>query len=727
MRKSDKLRERIGIFVLFLTAIFTITPITSFAQDEVNLGDPEILWDEWGVPHIYASQPSDLFYAFGWSQMKSHGNLILQLYGEARGRAAEYWGEDHLQSDQFVHTMGVPPRSENWYKALPAESKNILDAFVSGMNAYADAHSEMIIDSVEAVLPVKAVDVLSHVQKAIHLTFMVRDPQKIVDDWKDELGSNGWALAPSKTASKNSMLLINPHLPWSGLFKWYETHLNINEFNAYGAALVGTPILGIGFNNHLGWTHTSNTIDNVDHYELTLADGGYLWDGTVKPFEHEQKTILVKRRNGSLKETKFTVTRSIHGPVLSQQGKKALAIRVAGFDQPDLVGQYWEMIRAQNLEQFENALRRLQLPYFNVIYADRAGHIMYLFNGQVPKRPKDVGDWDFWSGLIPGDNSATLWTETHSYDELPRIVDPKSGWVQNANDAPWTATFPQELNPDDYPPYMSPREMDLRSQRSVQMLMEDDSITYEELNTYKHSTQMLMADRILDDLFDYVDGNVMNGTNGDGPNGSNGNHGRRFNRITTNAIDVLRGWDRKADNDSRGAILFYQWIRETRGDIFATPWDENNPLTTPAGLKNPKDAIAALETAAKKIKFFLGSLDISWGEVNKVQIGDLEFPSNGAEGHYGVFRVAWHKDTNGDRKYEHIGGDSFYGLVEFSDPIKASVLLPYGNSSQPGSPNMGDQLELYSNKQMRPVWFTLEEVEQHLFEREVLSSSKGTN
>ncbi len=727
MKKSDKLRERIVIFVLFLAAIMAITPITIFAQDEVNVKDPEILWDEWGVPHIYASQPSDLFYAFGWSQMKSHGNLILQLYGEARGRAAEYWGEDHLKSDQFVHTMGVPSRSENWYEMLPADSKEILDAFVSGMNAYVGANSEMIVDSVKVVLPIKPADVLSHVQKAIHLTFMVRDPQKIVDDWKDEIGSNGWALAPSKSASKNSMLLINPHLPWDGLFKWYETHLNIDDFNAYGAALVGTPILGVGFNNHLGWTHTSNTIDNVDHYELTLADGGYVWDGAIKPFEHEQKILKVKRRNGSLKEQPFTITRSIHGPVLSQKGNKALAIRVAGFDQPDLVGQYWEMIQAQNLEQFQDAMRKLQLPYFNVIYADRAGHIMYLFNGQVPKRPKDVGDWDFWSGLIPGDNSGTLWTETHTYEELPRIIDPSSGWVQNANDAPWTATFPQELNPDAYPSYISPREMGLRPQRSVQMLMEDDSITYDELIAYKHSTQMLMADRVLDDFFAYVDGTDLIGSNGNVTNGSNGNHARRFNRRVTEAINVLRSWDRKADNDSRGAILFYQWIKETRGDIFAIPWDEKNPLTTPDGLKNPEDAIEALETAAKKIKFFLGSLDMSWGEVNKVQVGDLEFPSNGAEGHYGVFRVAWHQDVDSDKKYELIGGDSFYGVVEFSDPLKAKVLLPYGNSTQPDSPHRGDQLELYSNKQMRDVWYTLDEVEQHVSEREVLLQSTASN
>lgn len=706
MKKRDRTVESFQLLIVCI--VLVIIPIAVVAQDEeVTINETEILWDSWGVPHIYASQPADLFYAFGWAQLKSHGNLILQLYGEARGRAAEYWGKEHFKADRNIHMLGVPERSVDWYTQLPADSKEILDAFVLGMNEFADSHPNFFEDSVKVVLPITPTDVLSHIQRVVHLTFMVRNPQNPGKGHLGELGSNGWAVGPSKSASQKSMLLINPHVPWSGLFIWYEAHLNLHELNTYGATLVGTPIIAVGFNKDLGWTHTVNTIDNVDHYELTLTDGGYLWDGKTKPFDVEKKILKVKMSDGALHDKPVIVTRSIHGPVVSQEKDKAVAIRVAGFDQPDMIGQYWDMIRARNLGEFESAIGQLQMPIFNVIYADRDGHIMYLFNGQVPKRPANVGDWDYWSGYVPGNSSATLWQETHAYEELPRIVDPPSGWVQNANDAPWTATFPQILNPDAYPSYMSPQEMGLRPQRSVQMLMEDASITYEELNTYKHSTQMLMADRLLDDLFEAAE---TYGTN------------------ATEALQVLRNWDRKADNDSRGAALFHLWVTEAGGhkNIFAIPWDKNDPLHTPDGLKNPEQALIALETATFKLSFFLGALDVTWGEINKVQNGDQEYPSNGAEGHFGVFRVAWHKDLDADQKFENVGGDSFYGLVEFSDPLKAKVLLPYGNSSQPGSPHRGDQLELYSNKEMRSVWFTIDEVNEHLEYREVLSKLSNT-
>jgi acyl-homoserine-lactone acylase len=159
------------------------------------------------------------------------------------------------------------------------------------------------------------------------------------------------------------------------------------------------------------------------------------------------------------------------------------------------------MVRATNLSEFETALKRLQLPMFNILYADgrdRQGHIMYLFNAQVPIHSQ--GDWNYWQGIVPGDTSATLWTKTHPYQDLPRVLDPPSGWLQNANDPPWTTTFPQTLNPKDYPSYMAPRFMDLRAQRSVQMLQEKPKISFDDMIADKFSSRMALADRVLDDL-----------------------------------------------------------------------------------------------------------------------------------------------------------------------------------------------------------------------------------
>ena len=266
--------------------------------------------------------------------------------------------------------------------------------------------------------------------------------------------------------------------------------------NIYGANLVGAPVLGTAFNEHLGWTHTVNTLDGQDFYELKINAGGYRWNGKTIPFDEHEEILKIKQPEGGWKEENLIVKRSIHGPVVDEGEGRALAVRVVGLDQPGALEQWWDMGRARNLREFEDAVRELRIPMFTIVYADRDGHVMHLFNGRVPIRPK--GDWD-WSGTVPGDADQTLWTATHPYRDLPRTVDPPSGWLQNANDPPWTTTFPLALNPAEFPPYMAPRRMSFRAQRSARMLAEDKEISFEELVHYKHSTRMELADRILDE------------------------------------------------------------------------------------------------------------------------------------------------------------------------------------------------------------------------------------
>jgi|GEM_PF-114489 len=254
----------------------------------------EILWDSWGVPHIYGKNTEGLFYAYGWAQMQSHGDLILRLYGQARGQAAQYWGERYLESDRWVRRMGVPARAHKWYQMQNPAFRKYLDAFVAGINAYARQHPDRISDEMEVVLPVSATDVLAHTQRVIHFSF-VTSQQRVLDEtrqWRPG-GSNTWAVAPARSASKNALLLANPHLPWSDFYIFYEAQLTSPDVDAYGVTLVGFPGLGIAFNDYLGWSHTVNTHDGQDLYELTLVDGGYRWDGAVKAFETEEQIIKI--------------------------------------------------------------------------------------------------------------------------------------------------------------------------------------------------------------------------------------------------------------------------------------------------------------------------------------------------------------------------------------------------------------------------------------------------
>ena len=457
----------------------------------------------------------------------------------------------------------------DWLTQQTPQAARLLEAFVRGMNDYAARHPETLDPQRRPVLPVAPIDVLAHTQRVIHLMFVAEEEaqraraafeeEKVAASRpEDRAGSNAWAIAPKRSASGRALLVANPHLPWGDFFTWFEAHLSAPGVDATGATLVGQNLLGIAFNRHLGWTHTVNTIDAADTYELTVVDGGYRYDGAVRPFDTTTHRLKVRQEDGSVGEEVLVVKRSVHGPVIAEKPGKALALRVAGLDQPRLADQYWRMIRARNLNEFQDALRLLQMPMFTVIYADSGGHILHLFGGRTPRRPG--GDYD-WSGTVPGDTSKTFWTETHAYDELPRALDPESGWLQNANDPPWTTTFPLAFDPRHFPPYMAPRGMGFRPQRSARMLAEDESLDWDELLADKHSTRMELADRLLDDLAAAVRA-----------------HGDETSRL---GLSVLEKWDRTADNESRGGTLFAEWVK-------GLPPDDAPPSSRPRGARSDR-------------------------------------------------------------------------------------------------------------------------------------------
>ena len=665
--------------------------------------ETEILWDTWGVPHVYSSNTDSLMYAFGWAQMRAHGDRVLRLYGEARGRAAEYWGAEHLASDRRVRTLELPEHARRWAGNQDMPFGGYVEAFVAGMNAYAEAHPDRISESRTAVLPVTPRDVFAHTLRTVHATFVAGRDLRQAQRWR-RAGSNAWAVGPSRSASGNAMLLTNPHLSWGDRFTWFEAQLTGPDIDAYGAALLGMPFPAVAFNDHLGWTHTVNPIDASDLYRLPLAGDGYRWNGRVRPFNTDTKVLKVKQPDGSLRADTLTVRRSVHGPVVGQRDGAALALRIAGLTQSKLFEQYWRMLRATNLSQFEAALRRQQMPMFNTVYADEDGHILYHFGGRVPKR--DRGGWSYWQGVVPGDTSATLWNAVHDYEDLPRVVDPPSGWVQNANEPPFTSTLPPRVDSAEVPGYMTPRvpaksAYMFRPQRSIEMLAGDSSITFAELQAYKNDTRMLAADRLLDDLLPAA-------------RASDRERARR-------AADVLAEWDRTADAASQGSVLFARWLRAMVGGAeapFATPYRPSAPRTTPDGLADPEAAVQTLAEAARTVETRHDSLDVPWGAVHRLVGPEGSHPASGGDGLFGLFRVLRFGEMEEGRRRATFG-DSYVALTEFTEdgPPRAKAVLPYGNASQPGSPHRGDQLQLYAEKKMRPIWLRRDSVRAHLERR----------
>jgi len=663
----------------------------------------EVLWDSYGVPHIYAANRRELAHAFGWAQMQNHGDLLLRLYAQARGRASELLGPDYLAEDRWTWTVDIPDlAARDWAMQRP-EMRAHIEAFVAGINDFARQHPELIGDSVRAVLPVTGVDVMANQQRLALARFLTSRSRVQAETRNWQRGSNAWAIAPSRSASGHTLLLANPHLPWSDIFTWIEAQYAMPGMDVYGGALVGSPVLQIAFNDDLGWTHTVNTQDTEDLYELTLSGDGYRYDGSVRPFAERVQVLRVRDSSGVLHDDTLRVRSSVQGPVVATRPGKAIALRVVGMTPPTPYGfeQWWNMGRSHDLAEFQRAIRPNQVTGQNIIYGDRAGHVMAFYGGNTPVRTR--GDRAFWEGIIPGDSSSTLWTTVHPFAELPVTLDPPSGWVQNANDPPWWATFPVAVHPADYPAYFAPMNMALRPQRSVQLLQSDSSITFEELVRYAHSTRMLLADRLVGDLTKLAR-----------DNGS---------EDTRRAADVLARWDRSADAGSRGAVLFVQWygeyLRRLAGHSpYAQPWSAERPLDTPAGIGDSAIAVAALDAAAASVTRTYGALDVPWGDVYRLREDSLDLPASGASGGYGVFSVVDFQSA-GNGRFRAIGGDSYEAAVEFSSPVRAASLVAYGNASRTGSPHRTDQLPLFARKEFKPVWRTRAEVLAHLERGEI--------
>ncbi len=699
-----------------LRCVVALLPLLAF-------GKSEILWDKFGVPHIFATSTEAMFHAHGYAQMQNHADLLLKLYGQSRGRAAEYWGEENLALDRWVRLNGVPERAVVWYDAQDPVFRKNIDAFARGINDFATAHPEQVSAKYRQVLPVTGIDVIGHGLRAVHFGYMgsmtrlrtevspllAAQPRAALEraipgtPADSDAGSNTWAVGPSRSASGKSMLIINPHLQWDDFYTYMEVHLVGPNYDLYGAPQIGMPTPVVGFNRHAGWGRTVNTIDTVDFYRLTVRDGKYEFDGALKEFETAKATIKIKQSDGSMRSETIDIRRSVHGTVVYDSFGVTVAMRVAGIDRPKMYEQWYRMGAATTLEQFKDALRMIAVPMWNQNYADDKGHIYLVSIGTIPRRAK--GDWAMWSKVLPGDTSSTLWTDYLKLEEMPQSEDPKSGFNQNANEQPWLYTIPQ-LDPSKYSPNVSPPNswpITFRTKRSLRMISEDKSITYDELVAYKHDTRVELADAVLPDLLSDA--------------------GAVTDELVKRALAVLTSWDRHLDAASRGAVLFQAFSDKYfgTGDLInarlRVAYNPNDPLNSSYGIGDLPQAYLALKAAAQETVSTYGALDVPYGDVYRFERGAKDLPGNGGAGRLGVFRTMTFSKKKGNKFYP-FHGETFVCAIEFGAPQKAECLLGYGNATQQGSKHIDDQLQMLSDKKLHPVWRDRKEIEANLERRE---------
>jgi acyl-homoserine-lactone acylase len=675
--------------------------------------------DTFGVPHILASTEEAAYFGQGYATAEDRVLVMARLYLQARGEEAAYFGEKFAEADFLVKQLRMPQGAAEGYAKLAPWVQRILDAYAAGYNRYVAKHRDKLP---EWVKPVTGIDLLAHGRRVLIMEFALDNEQlraiarKKPDDQKQSLsptkpewaGSNMWAIGKGRTASGKGILLANPHLAWRGAHLFYESHITVpGVVNIRGSTLTGGPGVTIGFNEHLGWSHTVNLHDSDDIYELTLDSANpehYVYDGKPLPLHKTTVSVQVKTDNGTVTKTR-EVYSSHYGPVVRRMGNKAYALKSANLEEYRFVEQWNRMGKARTLQEFRGVLDMQALPMFNICYADKEGNVFYLFNGRFPERPQGYD----WSGIVPGNTSTTEWSRILPQHRLPWLLNPPGGYVQNCNSAPWYTNLRQPIDHLQYPQELTPNINGLRQQLSLEMLENGATFTLEKVLRDKHNTKMLLADRTKNDLIQLVRGQTVEGV------------------ALDDAAQVLQSWDNTTARESRGAFLFERFWRKYGAQAekpYAEPWDEQRPVATPAGLGEPETARRVLAATVREMKQRYGRIDIPWGEFHRLRRGNLDVPVGGLAsefrpfrgarmGDFGTFRIIGY-DEDKDGKFVARGGDSFVLAVEFTTPPTAYSILAYSQSEDPNSPHHTDQTALFAEEKWKPAWFTEEDIAKNL-------------
>ncbi len=451
-----------------------------------------------------------------------------------------------------------------------------------------------------------------------------------------------------------------------------------------GGLFPGAPIVLHGHNPQLGWAHTVNLPDLLDVYELEINpqnDKQYRFDGEWRELEVREAPIEVKLL-GPLKWTfKREVLWSVHGPVM-RGPRGTFALRFAGFGEVRHIEQWYRMNKARTLEEWLNAMRMNALPMFNTGYADSAGNIFYLYNGRIPQR---ASGYD-WKNEVPGNTSATLWNDYLPFEQLPRVLNPASGFVQNCNSSPFQTTSSND-NPrsENFAARLGiETHMTNRGLRALELFGSDSSITAEEFYAYKYDLAYSQQSKLAQ-LLQQVLAQAP-------PRDS----------LMLAAWEILRKWDLRTNPENMRAALPLRAFR-----TFVDDYDEAIPTAT---------LIDSLQMATRVLMQHHGALEVEWQKVNRLRRGEVDL---GLGGGPDILHAVY---GNPDGKGHLLGhtGDSYVLLVNWDKAgrVRSHSIHVYGSATaNQTSKHYADQAPLFVARKLKPVWMDEKEIRAHL-ERE---------
>lgn len=659
--------------------------ITLSARSQINPSNITIARDSFGIPHIFAPTDPEVAYGLAWAHAEDDFETLQLVLLSGKAKLGTALGKKGAEADYVIQLLRIPQTVREKWKTLSPDFLALIKGYVAGLNAYANAYPGEV--KYKQAFPFDEKEYMTAVVFSISLFCGLNDalPQ-ILDGRVNTLpsfnpqGSNSIAMNSLKTTTGESFLAINAHQPNEGPVAFYEAHLQSEEgWNMLGGLFPGGCLIFHGTNENLGWAHTINYQDKIDIYQLEINPANkdqYRFDGKWLKLEKEKAKLKVK---GIPFEGKKKIYWSVYGATIKTP-KGVFSLRLPATQDISGLEGWYRMNKANNFTEFYNALSRFTLPMFNIMYADRYDTIFYISNGKIPRRNPDP-KYD-WSKTVPGNTSATLWTEIKPIKELPQYVNPPSGYLFNTNHSPFLATdtkYNLDKNKfdrnDGYETYQNNR-----SQRLTELINNErvDYNSFKKMKFDQHLPGQLKYKYGIDTLM------AINAK--DYP-------------LLKGVIEDFQNWDHNALSTSRGAAIFlltYYYLAEK--------------LKGSAARQITKaEAVDVYQYVYNYMMKNFGKTGLLLGDIQKLVRGNDERPASGFPDVLAPSSSEVYK--NGMRKVT--GGDAYICFVRYPKdgglPSIESVNT-FGASMHPDSPHFKDQMTMFQSHQLKRMTLDKKEV-----------------
>jgi acyl-homoserine-lactone acylase len=712
--------------ILLIGALACVAVAFQPSKDEAARWDREarnvtIIRDNWGIAHVYGKTDADAVFGMIYAQAEDDFNRVETNYLNSMGRLAETEGEGKIYQDLRMKLFIDPAELKKLYTASPGWLRTLMNAWADGLNFYLSKHADVkprVIQHFEPWMALSFTEgsIGGDIEK-VNLNqlqaFYGHVPESSLPQQEDRdpepSGSNGAAIAPSNTTGHHALLLINPH---TSFFFRSELQMTSEQgLNAYGAATWGQFFIYQGFNDRCGWMHTSSGVDAIDEYLETVQKKGngyvYRYGSEEREVKASEITVPYKTANG-MAEKKFTVYRTHHGPIVRELNGKWVAFRI--MQKPiEALTQSYTRTKATDYKSYRQTMELKANSSNNTIFADADGDIAYFHGNFIPRRDTKFD----WTKPVDGSNPETEWHGLLSVDETPHLLNPKSGWLYNTNNWPWSAAGESSPKKEDYPPYVEKGSESARGLHAIRVLQNRKDFTMTSFIDAAYDGYLTWFEKRLPTLIKAWDDLPASDP---------------LKTTLAKPIDTLRSWDLRWSVKSVPTSVAIFWGEELRRRAGGgrRGGGADNPAATDDALSKvpPAQLLTALAAACDKLQFDFGKWDTPWGEINRFQrlTGDIVQPFNDAQPSIpvGFPSATWGSLASfgaraypGTKKWYGTSGNSFVAVVEFGPRVRARAVTAGGESGHPASKHFNDEAPRYATGDLRDVYFYRSQLQGH--------------